>query len=74
MFSLRKVCTLLPFFFFATQNVYIMAGALAAILGHPALEWQCRELGACIPVDEQSAIHVYTIALWDLFGGRINPS
>ena len=74
MLLLGRVCTLLPFFLFAAQNVYITAGAPAAVLRPPAPERQCRELGAHIPVDKQGATHVYTIALRDLSGDRVNPS
>lgn len=74
MFLLGRVCTLLLFFLFAAQDAYIMAGAPSAILGPSALGWQCRELGAHIPMDKQSANRVYVIAPWDLFGDRVNPS
>lgn len=50
-------CALLSFFLFAAQNVHVMAGALAAILGYPALDWQCRELWACIPMASCLCLH-----------------
>lgn len=62
-----RVFTFLLFSFCAAKIMYVMAGALAAVLGHPAL-WPVGIL-----VDKQSAIPVYTVVLWGLFGGAVNP-